>query len=92
MFKYCGKGEKLLLRSNFSSYPQYFVTTRIRFSLRDKRLFEITEVKIMRVDCMYILWVEAEAPLQEHFSHIKAIIKQRWVKTDMLREKASDVP
>ena len=24
--KYCGKGEKLLLRSNFSSYPQYFVT------------------------------------------------------------------
>ena len=25
-WKYCGKGEKLLLRSNFSSYPQYFVT------------------------------------------------------------------
>ena len=24
--KYCGKGEKLLLRSNFSSYPLYFVT------------------------------------------------------------------
>ena len=24
--KYCGKGEKLLLRSNFSSYQQYFVT------------------------------------------------------------------
>ena len=22
--KYCGKGEKLLLRSNFSSFPQYF--------------------------------------------------------------------
>ena len=26
--------------------------TRTRFSLRDKRLFEITEVEIMRVDCM----------------------------------------
>ena len=36
---------------------------------------------------MYILWVEMEAHIQEYFSHIKAIIKQRWVKTDMLREK-----
>ena len=26
MLKYPGKGEKLLLVSNFSSYPQYFVT------------------------------------------------------------------
>ena len=25
-WKYCGKEEKLLLRSNFSSFPQYFVT------------------------------------------------------------------
>ena len=25
-WKYCGNGEKLLLRSNFSAYPQYFVT------------------------------------------------------------------
>ena len=24
-WKYCGKEEKLLLRSNFSSFPQYFV-------------------------------------------------------------------
>ena len=28
------------------------VKTRIRFSLRDKRLFEITEVEITRVDCI----------------------------------------
>ena len=28
-----------------------YVKTRIRFSLRDKRLFEITEVEITRVDC-----------------------------------------
>ena len=27
------------------------VKTRTRFSLRDKRLFEITEVEITRVDC-----------------------------------------
>ena len=58
-WKYCGKGENLLLRSNFSPYPQYFITwclisvkTGIRFSLRDKRLFEITEVEITRVDCI----------------------------------------
>ena len=52
------KREKLLLKSNFSSYPQYFylllsfyVRTGTRISLRDKRLFEITEVEITRVDC-----------------------------------------
>ena len=30
----------------------FYVKTRIRFSLRDKRLFEITEVEITRVDCI----------------------------------------
>ena len=29
----------------------FCVKTRTRFSLQDKRLFEITEVEIMRVDC-----------------------------------------
>ena len=45
-------------RRNFSSFPQYFdllldflVRTGGRFSLRDKRLFEISEVEITRVDC-----------------------------------------
>ena len=45
--KYCGKEEKLLLRSNFSSFPQYIFTSLLdfhvlagtRFSLRNKRLF-----------------------------------------------------
>ena len=30
-----------------------YVKTGIRLSLRDKRLFEITEVEITRVDCIY---------------------------------------
>ena len=30
----------------------FYVKIGIRFSLRDKRLFEITEVEITRVDCM----------------------------------------
>ena len=29
----------------------FYVKTGIRFSIRDKRLFEITEVEITRVDC-----------------------------------------
>ena len=29
----------------------FYVKTGIRFSLRDKRLFDITEVEITRVDC-----------------------------------------
>ena len=32
----------------------FYVKTRIRFSLRDKRLFEITEIEITRVDCTCI--------------------------------------
>ena len=38
----------------------FYVNTGIRFSLRDKRLFEITEVEITRVDCTdtYIGWLE----------------------------------
>ena len=31
----------------------FCVKTRTRFSFRDKRLFEIIEVEITRVDCMY---------------------------------------
>ena len=62
-WKYCGKEEKLLLRSNFSSFPQYFycllvdlcIKTGTRFSLRDKRLFEISEFEITRVDCISFL-------------------------------------
>ena len=58
-WKYCGKEEKLLLGSKFSSFPLYFcylfldfhVKTGTRFSLRDQRLFEISEAEIRRVDC-----------------------------------------
>ena len=53
------------MMSNFSSYPQYFVTffldfhvkTRTRFYPRDKRLFEITEVEITKVDCNYLNYI-----------------------------------
>ena len=32
----------------------FYVKTGIRFSLRGKRLFEITEVEITRVDCIMV--------------------------------------
>ena len=53
-WKYCGKEEKLLLRSKFLLFSAIFccllvdlcVKTGTRFSLRDKRLFEISEFEI----------------------------------------------
>ena len=65
IWKYCGKKEILLLRSNFSSFPQYFVTSLVdfhvktgtRLSLLDKRLFEISEVQSRRIDCP---WLDCE--------------------------------
>ena len=46
-------GEQFLLLATIFSYLMldFYVKTRVRFSLRDKRLFEITEVEITRVDC-----------------------------------------
>ena len=46
--------EQFLLLSTIFSYLMldFYVKTRIRFSLRDKRLFEITEFEITRVDCI----------------------------------------
>ena len=46
--------EQFLLLSAIFCYLMldFYVKTRIRFSLRDKQLFEITEVEITRVDCI----------------------------------------
>ena len=48
--------EQFLLSSTIFCYLilDFYVKTRIRFSLRDKWLFEITEVEITRVDCILI--------------------------------------
>ena len=45
--------EQFLLLSTIFCYLMLdlYVKRGIRFSLRDKRLFEITEVEITRVDC-----------------------------------------
>ena len=45
--------EQFLLLSTVFCYLMldFYVKTRIRFSLQDKRLFEIIEVEITRVDC-----------------------------------------
>ena len=52
--------EQFLLLSTIFYYLMldFYVKTGIRFSLRDKRLFEITEVKITRVDCILIIMIE----------------------------------
>ena len=50
--------EQFLLLSTIFCYLalDFYVNTRIRFSLRDKRLFEITEVEITRVDCIFMVF------------------------------------
>ena len=50
--------EQFLLLFTIISYLilDFYVNTRIGFSLRDKRLFEITEVEITRVDCILFLF------------------------------------
>ena len=46
--------EQFLLLSTIFCYLMidFYDKTRVRFSLRDKRLFEIIEVEITRVDCI----------------------------------------
>ena len=55
-WKYCGKEEKLqfLLFCTIFCYLllNFHVKTETRFSLRNKLLFEISEVEITRVDCI----------------------------------------
>ena len=48
------RGEQFLLFSTIFCYLllDFHVKTRNRFSLRDKQLFEISEVEITRVDCI----------------------------------------
>ena len=52
-----GGGSIVSSRSTMFCYLMldFCVRTRVRFSLRDKRLFEITEVEITRVDCNSVL-------------------------------------
>ena len=57
--------EQFLLSSTMFCYLvlDFYVKTRIRFSLRDKRLFEITEVEIItRVDCSCV-YVSVRLPI-----------------------------
>ena len=47
--------EQFLFLSTIFCYLMldFYVKTGIRFSLRDKRLFEITKIEITRVDCIF---------------------------------------
>ena len=49
--------EQFLLLSTIFCYMilYFYVKTGMRFSLRDKQLFEIIEAKITRVDCIYMI-------------------------------------
>ena len=59
MWKILWKREKIAPEEQFLPLSKifyymmldFYVKTGVRFSLRDKQLFEITEVEITRVDC-----------------------------------------
>ena len=59
--KEIGSKEQFLLFPTIFCYLMldFDVKTRVRFSLQYKRLFEITEVEITRVDCINNLKVVA---------------------------------
>ena len=43
---YCGKGEKLLLMTNFFSYPQYFVRLMLDFNVKNDQIFSSRQALI----------------------------------------------
>ena len=68
--------EQFLLLFTVFSYLMldFYIKTRIGFSLRDKRLFEITEVEITRVDCIcnfQCASLAKERSLRKHCSQMK---------------------
>ena len=64
----------------------FYVKTRIRFSLRDKRLFEITEVEITRVDCTSILG----EPKRRKPNKLKPIEKQNGADMSQFQQPKKD--
>ena len=70
-------------RSNVSSFQQYFfyyllldfhVQAGARFSLRDKRLFEISKVEIMRVSCIChpsLDWLLSNWYMNQHKNYLQ---------------------
>ena len=58
--------EQFLLLSTIFCYLMldFYVKTRIRFSLRDKRLFKITEVEITTVDCTSVFYESVKASIR----------------------------
>ena len=58
----------------------FYVKTGIRFSLGDKRLFEITEVEMTRVDCSYtMVWSPVwEIPSLKVVDHLLVHVDNPW--------------
>ena len=62
--------EQFLLLFTIFSYLMldFYVKTRIGFSLRDQRLFEITEVEITRIDCIGISFLQNTCLLSKKYN------------------------
>ena len=74
--------EQFLLLSTIFYYLMlyFYVKTRIRFSLRDKRLFEIIEVELMRVDCISTIFkLRQMQMLVIGYAHAEFTYTMKWV-------------
>ena len=60
----------------------FYVETRIRFSLRGKPLFEITEVEITRVDCISVY------STQNDLIKVSIFVIVTWVKPTVHRHSS----
>ena len=66
----------------------FCVKTRTRFSLRDKRLFKIIEVEIMRNDYIFIFSQDIEKPGGEEVFHVLTPEEDR---TFLTREEITSI-
>ena len=88
--------EQFLLLFTIFSYLTlgFYVKTRVGFSLRDRQLFEITEVEITRVDCSLLIvmrnisnFITSLSPsyfigtLMYYLNHSQELVGQRVVVT-----------
>ena len=103
-WKYCGKRGKIAPEEQFLPLStifyylmlDFYVKIGIRFSLRDKRLFEITEVEITWVDCVnsmsyateYVWTSKIQVPLWVYFKRLitPCLSITLWIHTCQLSE------
>ena len=88
--KYCAKKGEIAPWEQFLPFSTIFcyllldfhVKTGTRFTLGDKGLLKISEVEIMRVDCMCLVCTESSTSSAKHHSKTWTVTKLQWNKAE----------